>query len=111
MSETLLQKSYRLQIDEGLASIAPHLDDHGIITCFYLQQSSARGLKEISSRLTFKTSAYLEVTSQLQSQNLVKAINMIEANRAGNANVRTTRGFAQGVCYSLNINLTQCIMH
>jgi hypothetical protein len=43
--------------------------------------------------------------SQLQSENLVKAINMIEANRAGNSNGRTTRGFVPGVCTNLNINI------
>jgi len=30
---------------------------------------------------------------------------MIEANRAGNSNGRTTRGFVPGVCTNLNINI------
>ena len=75
--------------------------------------SLVQGRPRISRRVSFSAPAkklaplraFLDVTSQLQSENLVKAINMFEANRAGNSNGRTTRGFVPGVCTNLNINI------
>ena len=76
-----------------------------------IYSSPVQGRPRKSRRVSFSapakklapSRAFLDVTSPLQSENLVKAINMIEANRAGNSIGRTTRGFVSGVCTYLNI--------